>query len=209
MGTDNEEGFLPEGSLEDLPRREREDIQRRRQWFDDQFQQYGYAPPFAPGGTWETGRMTTEVREAYAQGFYISTVILSFSVLERLLTYELLFHGEVKSHEREGVEWKEVHPQIIKDILPKTTEMGIIDEELEAEIEELNEIRKAYVHYRHFNHPESRSGQWERDQGSEVKKGEEVEEDAEKAIVTMTKVAGSADRYFNEKVEESGDLPES
>lgn len=191
MGTDGAEGVLPENSLEYIPERQSEDIQRRREWFDDQFQEYGLGEKFAPGGTWETGRMSIEVREAYAQGFYISTVILSFTVLERLLTYELLFEGELESHKREGVD-KEVEPRIDK-ILSKSEEVGIIGGDEKDEIEALKEIRNSYVHYRHFNHSESRYGQWNRERESrELETNEEAKEDAQQAIATMMKVAGSA-----------------
>jgi len=203
---DQGEGIFAPGALEVFPSQDTEDIERRRNWFDEQFREHGEGEYFIPTGSLDTERMAKEVRAAYAHGLFISTVILSFSIIEHILTQALIGEGKVHSWSDEKV----TKPHI-NDLLEDSKEQGIIDEKLALEIEHKlkNELRNSYVHYRHFNHPQSLFGEEIRESGlegydpNEFRKGH-----AQTAVILMMKVSGSEQAHFQRRFEEKEERSE-
>lgn len=110
---------------------------RRREWVDRH-------EPTVRAATMATVNEVSEANATFVEGYFLGSFAVAVAAIEQIL-YEQL-------PENTGSPWT------LQNIAEKARAEGVIDEDLEAALLEINEVRRGKLHYRGANDPHGMEG---------------------------------------------------
>lgn len=163
---------------------------------------FGGAECMLPGGE-VAYRAYTEARDAFVSGNFLSTVLLSQSLIEHLLGGHLVIDEISRQvHGRSARATKPLNQRpMLKDLLGHSKEAGVLNERDVENIEKLMELRNPLTHYRDVNDPQNLT---RRAMASSVHPEQIIFDDARFAIETIITILGKDSFAIGRTNPESG-----